>query len=214
MRKFFIISALSLSFVQLGFSQTKLGLKFSPVFANSRVEFLSDSADIENDGSAFRFSIGLVVDYPLTETYYFSTGLVVVPKRVGITVVGENGFTPDNPREEYNLQYLQVPISLKLYTNEIRPDMSIYFQVGGALEIKLNDKPLEEEYQLIEKFDPFDANVMLGAGVEYRAGINTILYGGLNYQRGLLNAVNSSPQLVDELIIRNTVFMIDLGVKF
>lgn len=204
------------------FSQIKLGLKFSPVIASSRIEFDSDSLDVENDGAALRFALGLSVDKQLTETYFLSSGLFIVPKRVGITVrpdAGGNGIS-----EEYYLQYLQIPITLKLFTNEIKPDLSIYFQVGGALEFKVNDRPADEDFDLFdEAFKPIDGNAMIGAGAEYRAGINTILYVGFTYQRGLFNSINetdvdytnlNAPGSLDGLIIRNNVFMIDLGVKF
>ena len=199
------------------FSQVKLGLKFSPVIANSRIEFSSDSLNVENDGSSFRFALGLVADKQLTETYFLSTGLFVVPKRVGISVSPDAGGT--QIKEEYFLQYLQIPISLKLFTNEIKPDLSIYFQVGGAFEIKLNDRPAEDDYAngyLDEEFKGVDGNAMIGIGTEYRAGINTILFAGFTYQRGLFNSLKGTGPAAfnSDLVIRNNVFMIDLGVKF
>lgn len=200
--------------------QSKLGLKFSPVFANSRIDLsyddiANDTLDIENDGTGTKFSLGLIFDYEITETYYFSTGLVYVPKRVAFTVAGENGGSYPNASEEYRLQYLQLPISLKLFTNEVMPDLSIYFQVGGTADIKLHEEPVDEEFTLIEKFNPIDASVLLGSGLEYRAGVSTILFAGISYQRGLINTINTTnPALPDEFTIRNTVVMLDLGIKF
>ena len=90
-------------------AQSKLGLKFAPVFANSRTDLsfddvANDTLDIENDGTGTKFSLGLIFDYEITETYYFSTGLVYLPKRVAFSVTGENGGTYPNPSEEYRLQ--------------------------------------------------------------------------------------------------------------
>lgn len=199
--------------LQSGYGQVKLGLKFSPLLSLNQVELISDTLDMNNGSSRARFSLGLVVDKPLSDTYYFSTGLIILPKRVGIEVIPENGGTTPNTFEAYNLQYLQIPLTLKLFTNEIQPDLSIYFQVGGSFEIKVDDKPKDEDYILIEKFNPFDIGAMLGAGAEYRVGINTILFGGFSYQQGLIDVVSEARNNLD-LTIKNSVVTLDLGIKF
>ena len=212
MKRFFSVFVFLLV-VQIAFGQVKLGLKFSPQLSLNQVELISDTLDMENASSTARFSLGLVVDKQFTDTYYFSTGLIIMPKRVGINIIPENGGTTPNTFEAYNLQYLQIPVTLKLYTNEIQPDLSIFFQVGGTLELKVDDRPKDEDYVLIEKFNPLDIGAMLGAGAEYRIGINTILFGGFSYQQGLINVVNETRDNID-LTIKNSVITLDLGVKF
>lgn len=220
MQKIGLIAALLLVLGFSAHSQSKLGLKFSPVISSNRVDIdfedvANDTLDIENDGSRFKFSLGLIFDYEITETYFFSTGLVFIPKSVTFSVTPDNGSTFTPVTEEYKMQYLQIPISLKLFTNEVLPDVSVYFQVGGAAEIKLHDEPLEDEFTTIEKFNPIDGSVILGTGAEYRAGVSTILFGGISYQRGLINTMNTSnPELANDFTIRNTALMIELGVKF
>lgn len=212
MKRFFSVFVFVLV-VQLAVGQVKLGLKFSPLLSLNQVELISDTLDMENASSTARFSLGLIVDKPFSDTYYFSTGLIIMPKRVSINILPENGGTTPNTFEAYNLQYLQIPLTLKLYTNEIQPDLSIFFQVGGSFEIKVDDRPKDEDYILIEKFNPFDIGAMLGTGAEYRIGINTILFGGFSYQQGLINVVNEAKNDLD-LTIKNSVITLDLGVKF
>ncbi len=196
------------------FSQVELGLKFSPTFVNSRVDQFSDTLDVEGSGVNTRFSLGLIVDYAMTDNYYFSTGLIFLPKPVGVTITGENGGSFVNQEELYNLQYLQIPITLKLYTNEIQPDMSVFFQVGISGEVKIFDEPDLEEYVLVDEFQIFDSSAILGAGVEYRVGVSTTLFGGFTYNRGLVNVVNTTIPLDDELAVRSTAFTVDVGLKF
>ena len=212
MKRFFSVFVF-LVIVQLAFGQVKIGLKFSPLLSLNQVELISNSLDVENASAKARFSLGLIVDKPFSDTYYFSTGLIIMPKRVGIDITPENGGTFPNTFEAYNLQYLQIPLTLKLFTNEIQPDLSIFFQVGGAFEIKVDDRPKDEDYVLIEKFNPFDLAAMLGAGAEYRVGINTVLFGGFSYQQGLINVVNNAQDDMD-LTIKNAVITFDLGIKF
>lgn len=197
----FIISGMAAT------AQTQLGLKLAPVIASNRVT--NDAQTVDNDGSAFKFSVGLVVDKPLSDSYFLSSGLIYVPKQAALRT--DTAYT-----EEYTLQYLQIPLTLKLFTNEIAPDFKAYFQVGGGLEIKVFDEESDPDHFVVQKFNPIDFSVILGTGIEYRAGINTTLFGGISYQRGLVNTVNETASEIsaEDLQIRNTVFSIDLGVKF
>ena len=218
MRKFILI--ISILFVSyLSNAQSKLGLKFSPVISSNRVALVDSTYDVTSDGSNGTFSVGLIYDHEITETYFFSTGLIFVPKKTSFLVSGEEDTTSlpagQSPRESYKLQYLQVPISLKLFTNEVMPDGRVFFQVGTALEFLVNNEPEKEDYTLVKDFRTVDFSVLLGGGFEYRAGINTTLFAEVSYQRGLINQVKALREnFQEELFIRSNVVMIDLGIKF
>ena len=109
---------------------------------------------------------------------------------------------------------MQIPVTLKLFTNEIAPDFKAYLRIGSGLEIKVFDEPKDPAYITIEKFNPMDIPVILGAGVEFRAGINTMLFGGFSYQRGSVDVVNEAATGAEDLQLRNTIFSIDPGLKF
>lgn len=195
-------------------AQTKLGLKFSPSASFNRVSNQSDTLNFSDDGAVIRFLFGLSADIPLSDTYSFSTGLIYIPKHMGFTTEGKNGGTYPSEFEAYRLHYLMIPVSLKLYTNEIQPDARLYFQVGATGEILIFDEPLDERYSGIEKFEPFNASVLLGLGLEYKVGLNTVLTGGFSYYRGLLNAVNATLPIDNALIIKNDMISFDIGVQF
>ncbi|MDH5607997.1 MAG: PorT family protein [Cyclobacteriaceae bacterium] len=215
MRKLVLFTFLLFGFVVGAFAQIKLGLKFSPSFTSSRINLISDTLDIENASTNTKFSLGLVMDSPLTDTYFFSTGLFYVPRRFSLNIIGENGGSFKNPREAYDLQYLQVPLTLKLFTNEIMPDMSMYFQVGATAEFLIYHGPVQEEYTLINELKGIDSSVIFGGGMEYQAGLNTVIFGGISYQRGLINIVKTTePALADGFAIRTSALMVDIGLKF
>ena len=124
-----------------------------------------------------------------------------------------SGTAPANPFESYDLNYLQVPLSLKLFTNEIAPDISLFFQIGLALEFKIFEQELNEDYEFISKFKFFDTAAIIGTGIEYRLGINTLFFAGISLQKGLINIINqTNPDY--PLVIRNQIVSIDLGMKF
>jgi hypothetical protein len=164
----------------------------------------------------------LIYDHQITETYFLSTGLIFLPKKTSFTVSSEdtNGSLPSgiNPREAYKLQYLQIPVTLKLFTNEVMPDGRVFFQVGTALELLVNNEPIKEDYDMVKDFRNVDFSVILGGGFEYRAGINTTLFVEVSYQRGLVNQIRTLPKVgnfpQEELFIRSNIVSIDFGIKF
>ncbi len=208
-----ILFSLLILFTITSFAQTKLGLKLAPVVSTNRVT--NDAQSAEKDGSAMKLSVGLIVDKPLSDTYFLSSGLIYLPKRAAFIDNAPLAFDGTPIQEEYTVQYLQIPISLKLFTNEVAPDFKVYFQVGGGAEIKVFDEPDDPSYTLINSFNPLDVSVILGTGVEYRAGISTTLFGGISYQRGLSNVIKDVTVATSEdLAVRSTIVSFDFGVKF
>lgn len=223
MRKVTILSIIISFFAFGSFAQEveglKLGIKIAPTFGSSRVLLDDPDITVDNDGSNFKLSIGLVADKEFGSSYIFSTGLIYMPKTIGITASDATSTNTFNSAESYKLQYLQIPATIKLFTNEVQPDVKVYFQLGMALELKVYEEadPDLAQPELITQFNPINVPVIIGTGIEYRAGLNTIVFAGLSYQRGLTNIVgttNSDYTLADELSIRNTVLSIDAGIKF
>ncbi len=207
MKKYLVILTILVS-ISYAKAQTELGLKISPLLSVNRAADDDDALSVSADGVGFRMSFGPIVDIYLKENYYFSTGLFYTPKRAGV-VVSEAGFSK---KEDYKLQYLQVPATLKLYTNELALDKRLYFQLGGIAELKIHEKNDESDIY-IEKFRPIDFSVMAGLGLEYRLGVSSSIFGGISYTRGLINA--ASKRLDDaDFSIKNDLVSLDFGIKF
>ena len=215
MNKHFILLILLFFLATVTEAQVKLGLKFSPTLITTRTFLQADTLDVEPADRVFKFALGLVADYELTETYFVSSGLLLVPKRVGLVITPENGGTYPASTEYYDLQYVQIPLTLKLYTNEFAPDASVFFQVGCTADFKVFEQPVEEEYDFVDEFRGADASVVLGGGFEYKAGLNTVLYLGATYNRGLSNVIKTTKTaLTEEFYVRTSVLMFDFGIKF
>ena len=212
MRKnLFLVALILLSFV--GQAQVKLGFQFSPTLSTNRISADSDTLNLETDGTGLRFAVGPIVDIGFTENYFVSTGIFLVSKRAGIEADLRNDNEPSFT-EEYKLQYIQVPLSLKLLTNEVALDKKIYFQFGTTLEFAVQDEPDQRENFIVEDFKLFDSSLLLGVGLEYKMGVSTILYGGFSYHRGLLNAVSEQVRLDDDIVFKNDYVGLDFGIKF
>lgn len=189
-------------------AQVKFGLKAAPTLSFNRVEDESDNYAFNPDGVGLRFQLGPIVDFEFKENHYFSTGLLFATKRVGVQIDDENtNFSSD---EDYSLHYLQIPLTLKLFTEEVGLDKKLYFQVGGSLDIKT--KGIGEDLDFVQKFNFMDATALLAAGVEYGFGIDTKLFGGIIYQRGLFNVINESS--ADGLKVQNDLLGLEFGITF
>ncbi|MGB3588779.1 MAG: outer membrane beta-barrel protein [Tunicatimonas sp.] len=189
-------------------AQVKIGAQLSPTLSFNR--FNDDEAleEFGNSGIGGRLIAGAIVDYMFQENYYLSSGIFFVPKRVGIERVA------DGREEAYRLHYVQLPATAKLFTNEIALDVRLYFQAGFAIDIKILEDNLSDDPQFVSEFRNLDASLLLGTGAEYQLGYNTILFGGFSYRRGLGNVVRSTDANVGDLVIKNDLFSLDMGIKF
>jgi hypothetical protein len=215
-----------------GFAQVKLGLRLAPGLAVNSVIGDDVFNAAEPNGASVRFSAGPIADFFFADNYAISTGLWYTVKRASFRVSG-GGLTdeaggPLGNQTTYNLQMIQIPVTVKLYTNEVAPDIRVYFQLGGTLDFKLAEKAKEENNNILAElserqdekaaYKPLDVGLYLGAGAEMVLGENTAVFGGLNYNRGLVNALGGleygGGKINDDLKIRNQLISLEVGIKF
>ncbi len=202
----FILSFLCALLALPAKSQPKIGLNLIPNISYARVDDSGEGLPLEKDGSSIKFSFGVFFDQSINDRYFFTTGINYVTK--GVQVSGD---TAENRTisEKYNLQYLQIPVALKLYTNEIAPDLKIYSELGLTAEIKINDEIDDGTRLLTEKFKFFDSALLLEAGTRFQLGPNTALTTGIRYSRGLINISKN-----DNFTVKSDMVGLVLGVKF
>ena len=129
----------------------------------------------------------------------------------------QNPSTPnienDQHSKSYNIQYVQIPATLKLYTNEMALDKKLYFQFGSIFGIAVHSKEKDNGISVVQEFNPLDITLLFGAGLEIQLAPHTAMQIGINYSRGLINIINSD-YLTDDLIIKNDLYGIDIAIKF
>jgi hypothetical protein len=222
------------------FAQLKAGIKFSPTLAMNTVtdnSSLLDGTFYSNNSLGLRYSTGLNLDFHINHSVAFGTGLWFTVKRAGFkTSFNDKGVDLGTIDEIYNLQYLQIPLTLKMFTNEIADDMKLYFQLGPSIDIRINEKIISDNPSLkrfyptahsaiegVDKsvFSYLDFSVIGGAGVEWQMGEHTAIFGGLSYNRGLLNTFNptlkwlkSTSYVNADINNKTSAISLDLGIKF
>ena len=121
MRKLFIVILASL-IINPVLAQIKLGIKISPQYTWTS----TDSKSMTTAESKMNISYGLVLDNFFSDNYSIGTefsigtfGGGVKPKLVYIKEIGLTGRTVSDLQIDYRLQYINVPLILKMRTKEI-----------------------------------------------------------------------------------------------
>ncbi len=208
-----------------GFSQVTLGLRLSPALCINRVrDTKNDDFEISNNGSGARFAFGPTVDFKFGDNYAFSTGAWYMSTRTGLTFKNTAPSMNYTYKEIVSLQSIQIPITFKAYTNEIATNMKLYFQLGGLASINFYEKFKESDPSTSgdydSKYNVFNVSLYVGAGVQYKLGESNALFGGLYYNRGLMNQFDNSSisgtnfKLKDNAKYNTDLVGLEVGVTF
>ncbi|WP_242923699.1 porin family protein [Pontibacter liquoris] len=215
---------LLLLFLCAGFTamaQIEIGLQVSPTIAGNRF-VAEDKYNLQKESSSLHLGVGVVADYFFAQNYAFSTGLMYRGKgsEIKYSYNRQDGNPPVSGKDDISLQYIEIPVSLKLFTNEVAPGTVAYIQVGGSLNTKVaatvNDKKVIDGQKVGKRFNVFEADALLGAGAEFQLGESTKLFAGLTYHRGLNNIDDYYRKVLDDknVSVKNNSVSLDFGVKF
>ncbi|TPE45170.1 porin family protein [Pontibacter mangrovi] len=223
MKKFtLLLLFLCASFTSM--AQVEIGLQLSPTVSGNRF-VAEDRYNFEKESNKLRLGVGVVVDYFFAQNYAFSTGLMYRSKGAEITYNytrenGDGSTESISGKDDIGVQYVELPLTLKLFTNEVAPGTILYFQVGGSLNTKVaaqvNDKKVIDSEKVIKRFNIFEADAILGGGVEFQMGESTKIFGGLTYRRGLTDIDDYYEKKFDDknISVKNNGVSLDFGLKF
>ena len=202
--------------------KVRFGLQFSP-----NISWLKANSDgYESNGNKIGFGYGLSVEYFINKNYLLSSGINLLYaggdlKYKGTTSGLLRTYSAD-VEQTYNLRYIELPLTLKLRTNEIG-----YFTYYGQFGIKAgfnyraNSKstysyddfvsPITQTHSDRENDAKGDINFMnmalvIGVGAEYNISGNTTMFLGLTFNNGFINQLDTKEHLLDnsgEAVIDN-----------
>jgi hypothetical protein len=219
MQRFFITFFFLATFMALNAQSTNLrfNVEVDPQFA----WFSSDDEGVDPDGAIFHLHAGLNMDYFFADNYAFVLG-------VGINNLGGNLLYADSTEfsskgeilllepdqsAKLNLQFIDIPIGLKLKTEELGY-ATIFLQLGFNPMFNLNAKASSEDASfdkedIRESIILFNLGYHAGLGVEYTLGGSTALIGGLRWSSGLTDVTDN-----DRANIKTNAISIHLGILF
>ncbi len=218
------------------FYKLKIGFKFSPGFIINSVDASKNFRTFYAKGVNVRLSTGPVFEMYITDKYAFSTGLWYTVKSVNYTMHGsfyDNELFKNTPltkdeirgtESNFDLQYLQIPLTMKIFSDQIVQDIPLFLQFGGTLDLKIAEKALDKSRNALFQYQQRlatsqsvfalgDVGLLLGIGGEklINRGGDAFFF-GIQYQRGLTE-INRTRSFAD-LATKNGAFYLDFGVKF
>lgn len=187
MKKITLLSfSILFSLMSMAQSSFQLGFRGTP-----NISWLKpDSKNVDADGSILGFNYGVIADFNISERYSFSTGVE------SVTTGGKLNMKDISTKAEYKVKYVEVPLSLKLKTNQIGY-ITYYGQFGVGVGINydseaefsiLGSKVTDERYS--DKISIFRGSIIMGLGAEYNISGNTSIVLGLTFNNGVTNLFN------------------------
>jgi Outer membrane protein beta-barrel domain len=218
-KRIFIIIALVSSFqVANGQGKIRFNVHFDPQFAWLSS---SDHDKVDPDGSIFHMQAGIQMDYFFQENYAFVLGFGI--NNMGGNLMYSDIVTYENDSQpviiepgqlvKMNLQYLDIPLGLKLKTEELGYG-TFFLQLGFNPMFNINahitskDGTYDKEY-IKDSVNTFCLGYHVGAGIEYRLGGNTAAIGGIRWTSGLTNVTEQ-----DGSNISLNALSVHLGILF
>lgn len=174
----------------------RLGFKGNPIFSS-----LKPNTDFHNSSSSkIGFSYGVLFDYFLKEHYAIET-------EFGITTYGgkiEYSNLDTTITSDIKINSIEIPITIKLLTAEVKKNMKVYgrFGMNFAFNTKTNAQVsytknsvefAKDDIKNANKYiQPFNASLVMGAGIEYKLASNLDLVLGFSYTNGFFNVMKST----------------------
>lgn len=209
-----VLGASTLHAQDSGSDGVRFGLKLAPNMGF----VVPDSDELDGNGTGFGYTFGLLAEFPIggAGNYRFASGLFLnnITGKWKSTFEYQdaiNGPVLSKDLEtEVKLQYIELPLTIKMMTNEIGY-MRYYGQIGfgNAFNIRAKADQVVPQYDQngsgsyvigFEETDGEDiqdmmalykASLIVGAGFEYNFSGNTSLLVGITYNNCFTNVLDS-----------------------
>ncbi|MBN2486689.1 MAG: PorT family protein [Bacteroidales bacterium] len=210
MKKFFAIFLLLGALVPIN-AQKKV--KFGVIVEPKISWLLPESKKASPEGVFWGFGGGLEIDRYFAKNYAFSTGLSLGSQggklsyadTIVITTQDDEVLVPKGTTIEYNLQYLTIPVGLKLRSNQI--GYSTFFaNLGLTGQINMKSKASSNNTNglagdvMKDEINLFNLGYHFGGGIEYSLGEDTALLAGIMYQNGFVDVTQLKPKTPSRVV--------------
>lgn len=199
----------------------RLGFKVDPVFVNN----LSPKENgVEKAGSGFGINYGLMADVMFSDGRgAFATGVEVAHASSKLKYTNKDGLYGMGDYK-LKLQYLQIPLSVKLNTNRMENGMKFWGQFGtyfGALLGSRADyspasgssSTAKTNEKIMNATNKVNMGLLLGTGIQYPVADRTDLYLGLGFENGFTD-ITTNGKWNDDGKVNLNRWALRLGVFF
>jgi len=221
MKKITTISFLLFVFILSSSAQNekffRFGLHGSPSIAWLKPETKSS----ESNGVRLGFGYGLITEFSLADNYSLATGVESVYSGGKLQNVDTAGMKTSGT---YKVQYIEIPIALKMKTNEINY-ITYFAKFGGGVNMRIKSIgdfsyrdssgnsvvgfPDETDMDIKSDIRLFRISFLIGVGIEYSLGGSTSALLGINFNNGLTDIFSDK-----DIKAKNNFVTLNLGVVF
>ncbi len=170
-----------------------------------------DIEGVESRSNKAGYNFGVVMDRFFSSNYAFSTGLTINTTGGKLKYSQVNDTIEVNPvgDKDYNLRYLEIPVGLKLLSNEFRRSR-FYARFGLTSQINIEARDAEGT-NISDEVRLFDMAYHLGGGLEYSIGGPNALMFGVVFHNGFID-VTDEPDFDDKTVLNRLDF--EIGFVF
>lgn len=208
--KAIILSILSLMYISLVNAQSvSFGVHVDP-----QICWMSPEArEVNSQGSVFGIKGGLIIDRYFQDNYAFTTGINLGTQGgklkfdydFPVKVYDETDTIPAGTTLKYKLQYITVPLGLKLKSNQMGYS-TFYVNLGFSNQLNLkaegttdNTDGLSDD-SIKEEIGWYNLGYYFGGGMEYALGKDTAILIGVIYHNGFLDITTASPRVYSRIV--------------
>jgi hypothetical protein len=187
--------------------------------------FKSDVRETKNEGARPGFNFGLTYNKYFSTNYSFSTGISLLSgggKLVSTdTLVMEftnfnSTVIPGNP-VIYKIQYLTIPVGLKLQTNQIGY-ITFFTDLGLDPKVVISGKADIPSLDIsgenaMKELNTFNLSYHITAGIEYSLGGTTALVFGLNFDNNFLDITKDNGSQPNDKV-SHKLLSFRIGINF
>ncbi|MEO1219167.1 MAG: outer membrane beta-barrel protein [Bacteroidota bacterium] len=206
------LTFLLLSLCHQPLAANQLGIQISPGISYSKTRTNPDIHHFSSNGSALSLKIGPIYDWAIQHNAYISTGLWWASQHVSVKNA-QLGI-----QEQRKLQYVQVPLLLKLYTEEVILNTELYFTCGAVATCKIGEyiTQITQPKPFVQKLSRVGLSGLLGIGVEHHVTFLTTIFVGFSLQLGMRSVFQKQITNLHtaKLLGYPRFISLDLGIKF
>lgn len=193
-----------------GQENLKFGFQLSPSFSHMR----STDPDIRAGGTNLGLKMGVMSEYYFRENYAFATGIGFFFNTGGSLLHQSAGqywvrsgldSLPAQARLKYNLQFIEIPLALKMQTREfgyvryfLEPGMSL--AINTRANGQVSGPGIADSDQTINIRKDVNAlllSLSIGAGATYSLNESLALTGGIFFQSGFTDVTDDSGTVLE-----------------
>jgi len=175
-------------------SLVQFGLKLGPNVG----WFKPNSDNYSSEGSVVGFNWGFITEFNVAKNYAINTGFNVVYNNGKLKYPHVHETDTGILQRKYNLQYLEIPICLKMRTNQIgyftyygKIGLGVNFNVRAKAKDVFNVDP-EVETDIKDEIVFMRESLIVGAGVLYSLGSETSLMFEIIFNNGFTDILKGN----------------------